>query len=333
MRNISLETKETLSLKQFFELYHKELELTILTELDTLDTHITQKNRFPNRPGLAFTGFTKGYNFERIQIIGTAEWSYLNGINSSQFETLFQELASYLVPCFILARNFEIPDDFLNFCRIQKIPLLRSKLKTSFLIYKLQKILDAWFEPFCNLHGTLVDVYGVGILYIGKSGIGKSECALDLVERGHRLVADDSVKIFRKGQAIIATAANNLGYYMEIRGVGIVDVFSLFGVRAIRKVKKIEVIVELEVWSKDAEYDRIGLDEKFETIMGIEVPKKVIPISPGKNITVISEVIAMDILLKNHGIHMARQFNTKLQDKIKNKSQSNRLENADDFFE
>ena len=166
-------------------------------------------------------------------------------------------------------------------------------------------------------HGTLVDVYGVGLLYTGKSGIGKSECALDLVERGHRLVADDMVKITRKTQSTIIGSSNELlGHHMEVRGIGVIDVEKLFGIRAIRLQKRVEVEVRLSYWEGGSEYERLGLEDRYTTILGVEIPVLVIPISPGKNITVISEVIAMNHMLKVYGENAAVQLSKRLSERI-----------------
>ncbi len=225
---------------------------------------------------------------------------------------IFSKLEDFRSPLWLISHNFPIHEEMLAFCLAQKVPIIVSAMPTQELCSSLQKILEDWFSPYCTVHGTLVDIYGVGILYTGKSGVGKSECAMDLVERGHRLVADDTVNLIRQDNSIIGKGNQSLGHHMEIRGVGIVEVGLLFGIRAIRDRKKVEIIVELQHWEDGASYDRTGLDELTTDVMGVKIPKKIIPISPGKNITVISEVIAMNVLLKMNGVDVAKLFNDKL---------------------
>jgi HPr kinase/phosphorylase len=209
------------------------------------------------------------------------------------------------------------PRELLEIAGETKIPVLSTRLSTSELMKRLSVFLDTFFAPSVSKHGTLVDVYGVGLLYTGKSGIGKSECALDLVERGHRLVADDVVKIARKTEnTIIGGGDEFLGHHMEVRGIGIIDIEKLFGIRAIRMQKRVEVEVRLTYWDDDATYERLGVEEHYTTILGVEIPVVTIPISPGKNITVISEVIAMNHMLKVYGESPAVQLSKRLTERI-----------------
>ncbi|MBF0431534.1 MAG: HPr(Ser) kinase/phosphatase [Fibrobacteria bacterium] len=290
--------------------------MTLKTSEESLCTEIIEIDL--NRPGLALSGFTDVFSFQRIQVIGTSEWTFLEMSGVEKRQEIFRVLQDFRSPLWILTHNFPIHQELIDLCREQNIPIMTSSLSTIDLITVTQKILTDYFSPYCTLHGTLVDIYGVGVLYTGKSGVGKSECALDLVERGHRLVADDSVDLMRKGDSIIGKGNQSLGHHMEIRGVGIVEVDMLFGIRAIRDRKKVEIIVELQQWKDGVHYDRTGLDELNVDIMGIPIPHKIIPVSPGKNITVISEVIAMNMLLKMNGVNVAKLFNDKLL-KIMNK--------------
>jgi HPr kinase/phosphorylase len=269
-----------------------------------------------HRPGLALSGFTEVYTYQKIQVIGTTEWTFLESLDLEKRKNVFHSLKKFKPPLWIVTNNFPIHPELLEMCRSQNTPVLGTSLSTMDFCFNAQRILEDWFAPYCTVHGTLVDVYGVGMLYMGKSGVGKSECALDLVERGHRLVADDTVYLVRSGESIIGKGNQSLGHHMEIRGVGIVEMGLLFGIRAIRDIKKVEVIVELKQWQDCEMYDRTGLDEIVTDIMGVSIPKKIIPISPGKNITVISEVIAMNMLLKMNGIDVAKLFNEKLIKKI-----------------
>jgi HPr kinase/phosphorylase len=201
------------------------------------------------------------------------------------------------------------------------IPIFFTPLSTTKFIYFLSDFLDDQFSPQTLLHGALIDVYGIGILFCGRSGIGKSEIALDLVERGHRLVADDVVVITRKGEGILMGTGNELvQHYMEIRGLGLVDVRSLFGIRAIRYQKRVEVLVELEEWDREIEYTRTGLDEDSIQILGVDIKHVRLPIFPGKNVTVITEVIALNYLLKHYGFDAAQEFSSRLTEAIQKKN-------------
>jgi HPr kinase/phosphorylase len=193
------------------------------------------------------------------------------------------------------------------------IPVLRSALKTGEFFRRIKPFLEDEFAPATAIHGSLADVYGVGLLFVGASGIGKSECVLDLVERGHRLVADDVVRIRRRGvDVLIGRAVEHQQFHMEIRGIGIIDVRALFGIRSVRQQKRVEVVVQLEHWSDAATYDRTGLDQETTEILGVELPRVVVPLNPGKNITVISEVVAMRHLLRYAGVDSARLFQQNL---------------------
>ncbi len=292
--------------------------LSLRTPETSLCTEIIEASL--HRPGLALAGFTGVFSYQRIQIIGTTEWSYLESVGSENRRKIFQGLKDYRSPLWVLTHNAELHEELLEMCLAQNVPILSTTRSTQEFANEVQDILEDWFAPYCSVHASLVDVYGVGMLYVGESGVGKSECALDLVERGHRLVADDTVHLFRKGHAIIGKGNKILGHHMEIRGIGIVDVGKLFGIRAIRNTKKVEVIVELQKWREGVNYERTGLEQLKTPVIGLEVPKVVIPISPGKNITVISEVIAMNMLLKMNGIDSAKLFNEKLIETMKAKS-------------
>jgi HPr kinase/phosphorylase len=197
------------------------------------------------------------------------------------------------------------------------VPLFRSELKTAELFRRLQPFLEERFAPSTTMHGSLADVYGVGLNVVGRSGIGKSECVLDLVERGHRVVADDLVQVTRRGNDILIGRGHELQrHHMEIRGVGIIDIPALFGIRAIRQQKRIEVVVQLEDWTDETHYDRTGLFGEQIDILGVQLPKVTVPLNPGKNITVISEVVAMNHLLKYSGVHSAVLFNERLRDRM-----------------
>jgi HPr kinase/phosphorylase len=209
----------------------------------------------------------------------------------------------------------------LEMAAARGIPILRTPMATTDFIHKLTSMLDEVFAPTTTVHGSLVDVYGVGLLFTGRSGIGKSECALDLVERGHRLVADDVVTIRRRAVNVLIGSGNDLlRHCMEIRGIGIIDVQSIFGIRAIRAQKRIEVEVNLREWDANEDYERLGIAEQFSTILDVEIPLTVVPLFPGKNITVISETIALNYLVKAYGYNPAEHFNDNLVQLMRRKA-------------
>lgn len=294
-------------------------ELSLLTNEDGLKKKITDEQI--HRPGLALAGFTDRFAYQRMQILGETELTYLKSLDSEKRKELIEKMLGFDLPCIIVAKNITPPRELLDLANRKKIAIFQSRLSTAELTNRLSTYLSNVFAPSITLHGTLVDVYGVGLLYTGKSGIGKSECALDLVERGHRLVADDIIKVIKKApEVIVGTGSEFLGHHMEVRGIGIIDMEKLFGIRAIRLQKRIEVEVRLVWWEDEAEYDRLGVEDKITTILGVEIPMIILPVSPGKNITVISEVIAMNHMLKVYGEHPARAFARKLDEEIYRKT-------------
>jgi HPr kinase/phosphorylase len=213
-----------------------------------------------------------------------------------------------------VTKGQKVPPVMIEVAEEHAVPVLRSKLKTGDFYRRLQPYLEEQFAPTTTMHGSLADVYGVGLLFVGRSGIGKSECVLDLVERGHRLVADDLVYVSKRGNDVLLGRGHELQqHHMEIRGIGIIDVKALFGIRAARHQKRIEVVVQLEDWQEQGKYDRTGLDSHETDVLGVKLPKVVVPLNAGKNITVLSEVVAMNHLLKYSGVHSADLFNKRLQ--------------------
>lgn len=265
------------------------------------------------RPSLALTGFVDLYAFDRAQILGNAELLYLDAIGPKARGDALDIIFQFDLPCVIVTNGYQVVfPELVERAEAREIPLLRTQLSTARFIHQYVACLDDHFAPQTTVHGTMVDVYGVGLLFTGRSGIGKSEIALDLVERGHRLVGDDSVHLKRNRGILIGEGSPLLGHCMEIRGIGIIDVERLFGIRAIRKVKRVEVEVRLEQWSGSEEYERTGLDEGRARILGVEIACVSLPIYPGKNVTVIAETIAMMHLLKLRGCEPAKELETKL---------------------
>jgi len=294
----------------------QDLELTLLNNSET-SLKKTINSAELNRPGLAITGFFERFAHKRIQIIGETEMAYVSQLDKKQLTTNLRQFFKHDIPMLIISKGISPPIEFINIGNEYDTSVFSSRLSTAELINRLGPYLENIFAPSINVHGTLVDVYGVGLLYTGKSGIGKSEVALDLVERGHRLVADDVCKIKRVApDLIIGSGSELLGHHMEVRGVGIIDIEELFGIRAIRLQKRVEVEVHLTYWSDDENYERLGIEDRFTTVLGVEIPFLNIPISPGKNITVISEVIAMNHMLKVYGENSALEFTKKLSQRL-----------------
>lgn len=309
---------ENITVEKLYKERKDFLELTLLNSEEGLKKKIL--NNEIHRPGLALSGYTDRFAHERTQVIGETEISFLLSLDQSRRKGLLEKVFQFEIPCIIISKNIYPPSELLEIANRNKTPVFHSRLSTTDLTNRLSLYLDNIFAPNTTFHGTLVDVYGVGLLYTGKSGIGKSECALDLVERGHRLVADDIVKVVRKTpEIIIGTGSELLGHLMEIRGVGIIDIEKLFGIRGIRIQKRIEVEVRLILWEDDLEYERLGIEDKFTRILGVEIPVVTIPVSPGKNITVISEVIAMNHMLKVYGQEPAKEFSKRLSEEISRK--------------
>lgn len=269
-------------------------------------------------PGLALSGYTERFPGSRIQVLGETEISYLRSLDVAARRRAVATLLGFEVPCLIITKAMDPPRELLDAASASATPILRSGLKTGEFYRRIKPYLEDEFAPRTAVHGSVADVYGVGLLFVGKSGIGKSECVLDLVERGHRLVADDVVIITRRGNDVLIGRGHELAqHHMEIRGVGIIDIRALFGVRATRQQKRVEVVVQLEEWSEQVTYDRTGLEADTAEILGVRLPKVLIPLNPGKNITVISEVIAMNHLLKYSGVDTARAFDQKLRRRLR----------------
>jgi len=266
-----------------------------------------------------------------VQVMGNTEIKYLSSLTPAQRRVAFTSLLEFKIPCIVLTDNNVIDEELLQASAQKGIPVFGSSYETTKIAYFIADFLDDQFSPQMVLHGSLVDVYGVGVLLTGRSAIGKSEIALDLVERGHRLVADDVVMVTQKGEGILMGAGTDLvKHFMEIRGLGLLDVRSMFGIRAIRYQKRVEVVVELEEWKRREEYTRTGLDDLTTKILDVEIPLVKLAIFPGKNVTVITEVIALNYLLKHYGYDAAREFSKRLEGVIGQKTKGQR---AIDYFE
>ena len=265
-------------------------------------------------PGLALAGFAERFPSGRMQVFGQTEMMYLATLTAELRRERLESFFSQGVSVAFVTKGQEIPEVLLETAARHGVPVFRTVLTTKDFFRRLKPYLEFALAPSTSVHGSLSDVYGVGLLFMGSSGIGKSECVLDLVERGHRLVADDVVVVSRRGRDVLIGKGHELQqHHMEIRGVGIIDVKALFGIRAIRQQKRIEVVVQLEEWDDATSYDRTGLDAEEVEILGVHLPRVTIPLNPGKNITVISEIVAMNHLLKYSGIDSAERFDRELQ--------------------
>jgi len=272
------------------------------------------------KPGLALAGYTKNLHADRIQVLGDTELSYLAELlqrDPVKAEENIKTLCSLGICCFIITKSLVPPEILLCETENHDIPLLRSHHQSSTFISLLTQYLEERLLAQTNVHGVLVDVLGVGVLLLGKSGVGKSECALDLIIRGHRLIADDIINVRLKLPAVLFGQGNDLlHYHMEIRGIGIINIKHLFGVAAIRERKKIDLVIELVEWQDGHEYDRLGLEEKTYELLGVELPLQTIPVRQGRNITTIVEVAARNQLLKEMGYHSAVEFEERLEQRM-----------------
>ncbi|MCF7929429.1 MAG: HPr(Ser) kinase/phosphatase [Spirochaetales bacterium] len=264
-----------------------------------------------NRPGLALSGFFEKFNHQRIQLFGRGEYAYLEKLARDNDMKNLEIMFSYQMPCCVFTHNLEPHRQFLDIAEKNQCPVLQTEISSSEFTIRLIRALSNVFAPQQTVHGVLVEVYGIGILIQGESGVGKSETALELVERGHRLVADDVVEIkCVSGNILLGSGANQvLGHHMEVRGLGIINITHLFGVGAIRDQKQIQLMVKLEEWNADKYYDRIGSHEQYTEILGVKVPTLDVPVKPGRNIPIIIETAAMNERLKKMGYYSAKDFN------------------------
>jgi len=269
------------------------------------------------KPGLALAGFTEHIHKDRLQVFGNTELSYLATLPPADQRSRMRALFQLPISCLIVTKNLPVSEMMKAEANDAQVPLLRSSHLSSTFIDNIERFLQEALTASTSVHGVLIDVIGVGILIFGKSGIGKSELALDLVTRGHRLVADDIVDLKRKpGGSVYGSGSEIIQHHMEVRGIGIINIKDLFGVSAVRDRKKVEMVIELVDWDDHAEYDRLGIDERNYTVLDTEVPLLVIPVRPGRNLGTIVEVAARNHLLKLQGHHSALEFQEKLSKQI-----------------
>lgn len=321
--------KKHISVSYLYEMNKGRIKLEILSHVG-IENKILDKNL--HRPGLAIAGYTDLFTYDRVQIFGNTEIRYLLSLPMEKRMESFETLFRFAIPAIVITNNNTIDPELLSIAANHNVPVFRTPLETTKVVYFLGDFLDDQFSPQSTIHGSFVDVYGIGLLIVGRSGIGKSEIALDLIERGHRLVSDDVVTITRKGEGILlGTGTDMVKHFMEIRGVGLIDVQSIFGVRSIRYQKRIEVVVELMEWQPNGEFTRTGLDQNTINILDVELPHVKLPIFPGKNVTVIAEVIALNYLQRHYGYDAAQEFSKKLEKIIAQKGKSSAKRNIDYF--
>ena len=303
---------QPLTVERLIKIKKEPLLLELLTDERGLARVISGPDI--SSPGLVLTGYTGRFPSDRVQVLGETEVSFLESLDEDRRRAAIEAFLSFDMPVIFITKGQEAPPPLVETANQAGTPVIRSQLKTSEFYTRIKPFLEERFAPTTTMHGSLADVYGVGLLFVGASGVGKSEAVLDLVERGHRLVADDLVIVTRRGHEVLMGKGHELQrHHMEIRGVGIIDIHQLFGIRAIRVQKRIEVVVQLEVWDAEAQYDRTGLDPQTVEILGVPIPKVTVPLVPGKNITVVCEVVAMNHLLKFSGHDTAALFNQRLQ--------------------
>lgn len=307
MRHLSV---RELALDQKFH-----LGLTLLAGGKGLKKKITHPQ--VQKMGLAMTGFTRFINPERLQVIGNSEAAYFQTLTPQRQEEVIRQICELDLSCLVVTRNLEIPRLLLEGAEEKGIPLFRTNLSSTDFIDRVTKFLEEKLAPTMSLHGVLMDVFGVGVLILGRSGIGKSECALDLILRGHRLVADDMVSIQRHSpEVLIGSGFEVIQHHMEIRGLGIINIRSLFGPEAIRDQKRIDLVLELVEWDNEQEYDRLGFEEQKYNLLEVDLPMLRIPVTPARNLTTIIEVAARNHLLKGMGYNSALEFEKRLLRKM-----------------
>ncbi len=306
---------KVVTLREFFDLKKKDLALSLLTEPETLNRKLSSPHL--NRPGLALAGYLEVFSADRIQILGEVEVRYLQSLKSDLQMERWRQLLLTDLPCIIVTKGLTLPPNLEHLANELNVPILSSRISTIQLIQQLSRYLLDLFALEKTVHATLVDVFGLGILLTGKSGIGKSECALDLIHRGHSLVGDDLITIRYLDEQLWGRSSREFGHFMEIRGVGFVNVERMFGIERVRRQKTIDLQIELMPWQENMDYERIGLTNNYSEHLGIKLPIIFLPVSPGKNVSVIVEVAAMNMILKGVGYDAAEDFNRRINEEIR----------------
>jgi len=297
-----------ITVRRLLEHLGDDLELRVVAGEESLDQYIEEHR--VQKTGLALTGFVENIHPGRIQVMGNNEIKFLDTLPHDKQHGTMELLATVYVPAIIISRDMEPSPAMVEVCSRRGIPLIISRQTSSPLIWGLNRFLEEELAPMTSVHGVLMDVSGVGVLLMGKSGVGKSECALDLLQRGHRLVADDVVVVHKIPPSIVwGSSDENILYHMEVRGLGIINIKDLFGITSVRSRKRIELVLELVEWDKNVEYDRLGLEDKTYNVLDVKLPYTKIPVSYGRNLASIVEVAARNFLLRLEGHNSAQGFN------------------------
>lgn len=310
-----METSEHVEVRELLGSELVELQLSVVCGETKLDNRITHPR--VQKPGLAFAGYYDYIKPGRVQIIGESETKFLVTLSGERRRERFERIAAMPVPVFVITKGLEPLPEFLEASRSQPVPVLSSPALSSSVIQRLSYFLEEHLVPSTMLHGVLLDIYGLGVLLIGESGVGKSECALDLITRGHSLVADDRVTVKRYPYGdLIGFCEEPLRHHMELRGLGIINVKDLFGLAAVRDRKSVDLVIELEHWDESKAYDRLGLDETVFQILDSPCPYIKMPVALGRNLSILVEIAARNHVLKLQGHHSAREFARRLEDQL-----------------
>ena len=300
------------------ELIKKMKMKNVLPEIDTDKVVLSHPD--VNRPALQLTGFFDHFDRERVQIIGYVEQAYINTLPREVRVERYDKLLSSEIPCVVYSRGQEPDEDMQDLCLHYQVPLMVSDKSTSDLMAEVIRWLKVKLAPCISIHGVLVDVFGEGVLIMGESGIGKSEAALELIKRGHRLVSDDVVEIRKVSDAtLVGSAPDITKHFIELRGIGIIDVKSLYGVESVKDTQNIDMVIKLEDWDKDKEYDRLGLEDRYTEFLGNQVVCHNIPIRPGRNLAIIGESAAVNYRQKKMGYNAAQELYNRVQANLGNK--------------
>ena len=317
--------------EDLYEKYSKRLELQLIAGKDGMSRQI--KLPETERPGLSLSGYLKGYSEKRVLVFGRVEIEYLRDLDHDLRIERLKGILSSKVPAVIVARNFRPPIELTQICNKESIPLFRTPLRTTALFSKLTVILVEEFSPSLSCHGTLVEAFGVGVMIQGDSSIGKSETALGMIERGHRLISDDVVIVRKKeGTYLDGSGPELTRHLLEIRGIGIINVANLYGALCVSESKKIDLIVKLEEWDHGHFYDRVGLEEKYIEMLGVKVPFYVMPVKPGRDVVLLLETVVLNHRLKSMGYNSAKEFNIKLLETISKKQNQSKLKKSHSRF-
>lgn len=312
MNNVTTHTVELTKLIETMKLEN------CTPEINVADIQISQSD--VNRPALQLAGFFDYFDSNRIQVIGQVEYTYMEKIGKEHYLEMVGKMMECQIPCIVFCRSLDVSEELIEIAREHNVPILRTTKTTSAFVAEVIRWLNVELAPRMTVHGVLVDVYGEGLLIMGESGIGKSEAALELIKRGHRLVSDDVVEIKRVSDiTLIGTAPNITRHFIELRGIGILDVKNLFGVESVKNTQSIDLVIKLEEWSKELEYDRLGLEEEYIEFLGNKVVCHSIPIRPGRNLAVICEAAAVNYRQKKMGYNAAQELYNRVTNNILSK--------------